>query len=187
MENTWRERRTERNKSISSENYLNWQNKLTEQKLDAPYLVIYNKSAKDANATIVKREDIDLDFIVENKAFYFATDNLNEAYYLAAILNSALPNKMMKDFQTLGLFGARDVSKKILDIYYPRFNATNKAHLQLAELSETAHQKTSTFLADTPPHAELIAMRLGKLRLDIKRHLAEEMRQIDELVEKLIA
>ncbi|MEP6923088.1 MAG: hypothetical protein ABI954_01375 [Pyrinomonadaceae bacterium] len=81
----------------------------------------------------------------------------------------------------------KHVSRKILDIYYPRLNATNQTHLQHAELSETAHQKTPTFLADTPPHAELIAMRLGKLRLDIKRHLAQEMRQIDELVEKLIA
>lgn len=54
-ENVWQIHRTEKNEVISSEDYLNWQNKLTEQNLNAEYLVLYNASAKDANATIIKR------------------------------------------------------------------------------------------------------------------------------------
>ena len=59
----------------------------------------------------MKREELDLRFIVDTKAYAFYTFNLNEAYYLSAILNSTAPNLMMKDFQSRGLFGARDVHK----------------------------------------------------------------------------
>ena len=79
---------------------MNWQNKLTDQDLNVPYLVLYNKSAKDANSTIVKRSEIDLEFVVENKAYSFSTYNLDEAYYLSAMLNSTFVNESMKDFQT---------------------------------------------------------------------------------------
>ena len=72
-------------------------------------------------------------------------------YYLTSILNSNTPNELMKDFQARGLFGARDVHKKILDIYFPSFDETNEVHLKLAELSETAHKKAAKYLEENPP------------------------------------
>ena len=185
-EKIWDNNKTEKNKAISATNYLNWQNKLTEQKLDAPYIVLYNKSAKDANSIIVQRESVDFDFIVDYTTYMFFTTNLNEAYYLTAIFNSTAPNKMMKDFQSRGLYGARDVAKKILDIYYPRFDAGEETHLKLAALSETAHRRASEYLASNPPDGDLTPLKLGRLRLDIKKYLTDEMREIDELVETII-
>lgn len=184
-ENIWNIHKTEKNKKISSEKYLNWQNKLSAQNLNAPYLVLYNASAKDANATVLKRKDLDLEFIVESKAYVFYTHNLQEANYLAAILNSSIPNTMMKDFQTKGLFGARDVHKKILDIYFPKYDNANAQHRQLAELGKAAHEKTAKFLQDNPPQQELSPLHLGRLRVAIKNHLSKEMKEIDRLVKKL--
>jgi len=186
IENIWKINCTEKNKIISSENYLNWQNKLTEQNLNAPYLVLYNSSAKDANATIIKRESIDLEFIVESKGYWIGTNNLEEAYYITAILNSGVPNLLMKDFQSKGLFGARDVHKKILDIYFPKFDEKNINHKQLSALSEVAHNKASQYLNDNPPQQELSAMHLGRLRVNIKKYLAKEMIEIDKIVKKVI-
>lgn len=186
VENTWQLLRTEKNKNISSEDYLNWQNKLTEQNLNAPFLVLYNSSAKDANSLVVQRISNDFTFFVENKTYCFYANNLAEAFYLSAMLNSKIPNELMKDFQSRGLFGARDVHKKILDIYFPRFDETNEVHKKLAELSETAHKKAAKYLDDNPPQKELTATRLGKLRLDIKKHLTEEMKEIDKLVKKVV-
>lgn len=185
-ENYWKIHRTENNEIITSEDYLNWQNKLTSQNLNIPNLVLYNSSAINANATIVQRKEIDLEFLVESKGYWFTTDKISEAYYLAAILNSEIPNKLMKDFQSRGLWGARDVHKKILDIYYPRFDEKDEQHLRLAGLSKTAHEKAAQYLKDNPPVKELTATRLGKLRVDIKKHLAEEMREIDGIVKKII-
>lgn len=166
---------------------MNWQNKLTEQNLNAPYLVLYNASAKDANATIVKRKDLDLEFIVESKGYSLPTTNLKEAYYLTAILNSTTPNLMMKDFQTKGLFGARDVHKKILDIYYPKFDEKDEKHLRIAELSKTAHETVLIFLKGIHPDKKVEGIHLGKIRLDIKSYLSKEMKEIDKLVKQIIA
>lgn len=185
-ENIWDINKTEKSKNMSANDRINFQKGLTSQNLNAPYLVLYNASAKDANATIVKREDYDLEFIVESKTYALYTDNLNEAYYLTSILNSTLPNAMMKDFQSKGLFGARDVHKKILDIYFPQYDEANKIHLQLALLGEEAHRKTKIYLENNPPQNDLTAMHLGRLRMAIKKHLIEEMKSIDELVRKII-
>jgi hypothetical protein len=186
VESFWNIGRTEKNKKITSEDYLNWQNKLTEQNLKSKYLVLYNSSAKDANATTVKRKDIDLEFFVENKTYCLDTDNLNEAYYLSSIINSTIPNLMMKDFQSRGLFGARDVHKKILDIYFPRFDETNEQHLHLADLGKKAHKKAEEYLKANPPQKELTSIHLGRLRVEIKKYLKEEMAEIDKIVKRLI-
>jgi hypothetical protein len=186
VERFWEVSKTAANKDLTSIDYLNYHNKLLSQNLNAEYVVIYNSSAKDANATVVNRNDLDLEFLVDTKAYVYFTLNSNEAYYLTAILNSKIPNELMKDFQSKGLFGARDVHKKILDIYFPRFDETNEVHKKLAELSETSHKKAAKYLEDNPPQKELTATRLGKLRLDIKKHLSEEMKEIDKLVKKVV-
>ncbi len=184
-ENIWEQLRTEKNEKYSSTFYLNWQNKLISQDLNSPYLVLYNASAKDANATILKREDFDLEFIVESKAYFFNSNDLNEAYYLTSVLNSTLPNLMMKDFQTRGLFGPRDVHKKILDVYFPQFNGRNHKHIGLANLGEKAHKKVIDFLEKLPDDTRLEAYHLGKIRLQIKEYLSEELHEIDILVSQL--
>lgn len=185
-ENIWEQLRTQKNRKHSSYFYLNWQNKLTSQNLNTPYLVLYNASAKDANATVVRREDLDLEFVVESKAYYFATNDLNEAYYLTSILNSTLPNLMMKDFQTRGLFGPRDVHKKILDVYFPKFQLDNTKHVRLAELAQSSHNQVSMFLEGIPKDARMDGYHLGKIRLQIKDYLTENLKEIDQVVNKIL-
>ena len=185
-ENIWDIHKTEKNKNNSLQDYLNWQHKLTNQNLNSPYLVIYNTTGKDANAVVIERSKLDLEFVVDYKAFVYYSETIYESYYLTAILNSSIPNELMKDFQSKGLFGARDVSRKILDIYYPRFDETNEVHIKLAELSKSAHKKATKYLEDNPPQKELTAIRLGKLRLNIKKHLSGEMKEIDRLVKKVV-
>jgi hypothetical protein len=186
IENTWQIHRTEKNQKISSENYLNWQNKLTDQKLDARYIVIYNSSGKDANSVLIDRSSIGLNFLVDYKAHLMFTDDIMEGQYITAILNSSIPNKMMKDYQSKGLFGARDVSKKILDVYFPRFDENNETHTKLAQLSEQTHKKAKQYIEENTPQQELSAIHLGRLRVAIKKHLSEEMKEIDKLVKKVV-
>ncbi len=185
-ENIWEINKTEKSKNMTANGRIDFQRGLTEQNLDALYMVLYNSSAKDANATVVNRNSIDLNFLAESVTYIFYTNDIKVAFYLTSILNSSIPNKLIKDFQARGHFGARHVHKKILDIYFPRFDETNEVHLKLAELSERAHKKAVKFLEDNPPQKELTATRLGKLRLDIKKYLAAEMKEIDRLVKRVV-
>ena len=185
-ENIWSIHRTEKNRKHNVYNYLNWQNKLTSQNLNARYLVIYNSSAKDANATIVDRLDYELDFIVESVAYVYYTNSIDEARYLTAILNSTAPNEMMKDFQAKGLFGPRHVHKKILDIYFPKFNSKNEKHIDLARLTQKAEEKAKTYLSENSPKEELSAFHLGRIRTEIKKQIEPEMAEIDVLVKEIL-
>ena len=186
VENIWDLLKTDKSSKMSSNGRLDFQKGLTEQNLEARYLVLYNTSGKDANATIVDRENLDLHFYCESVAYAYFTENINEAFYLTAIFNSTSPNELMKDFQSKGLFGARHVHKKILDIYYPKFDENNDLHIKLAELSGAAHKKAKEYLEANPPQKELAANLLGRLRLEIKKHLSAEMKEIDLLVKKVV-
>jgi hypothetical protein len=166
---------------------LNFQRGLTGHDLNAPYLVLYNSSAKDANATVVDINKIDLEFIVDHKTYWFSTDSQNEAYYLTSVINSSVPNNIIKDFQSRGLFGTRDVHKKILDVYFPRFDVSDVRHQRLALLGREAHAKVREYLVAIPVGHQLTNTRLGRLRLDIKKHLAVELGEIDELVRGVVA
>ena len=185
-ENIWKIHRTEKSKKMESNDRINYQRGITDQNLNAPYLVLYNASAKDANSVVVNREDFALEFIVESVAYVLYCDSINEAHYVCAFLNSTTPNLMMKDFQAKGLFGARHVHKKILDIYYPKFDEKNEKHLLVANLGKEAHKLSSDFLENLDKTKKVEGLHLGKVRLDIKSNLDKEMKEIDELVKHLI-
>jgi hypothetical protein len=185
-ENIWNINRTEKNKNINASDYLNWLNKLTDQNLNARYLTLYTASAKDANALVFDRQTIDFDFFVESTTYVFYTDNESEANYLATILNSSVPNKRIKDFQAKGLFGPRHVHKKILNVYFPNYEESNRRHKQLAELGKFCSEKAKAFVESNPPQNDLSAHSLGKLRVEIKKHLSQELTEIDKIVEKIM-
>jgi len=184
-ETIWNTNKTEKNKNINAPDYLNWLHKLTNQNLNVRYLVMYTASAKDANALVFDRQLLDFEFFAECATYFYYTDYKQEADYLSAILNSSIPNKQIKDFQAKGLFGPRHVSKKILDVYFPKFNDLNKKHLQLSNLGKICAEKVNVFVENNPPQQDLTAHFLGKMRLDIKKHLSKEMAEIDKIVEKL--
>ena len=65
-------------------------------------------------------------------------------------------------------------------------NKKQKTHLKLALLSEQAHKKAKEYIAANLPKQELSAIHLGRYRMEIKKHLKEEMEKIDELVGEVI-
>jgi hypothetical protein len=84
------------------------------------------------------------------------------------------------------LFGPRDIHKKILDVYFPKFNDSDKQHLRLSELGKLCAEKAKAFVENNPPLNDLSAHSLGKLRLEIKKHLSLEFDEIDIIVEKIM-
>jgi len=165
---------------------INFQKGLTSQNLNHRYLVMYTASAKDANAGVLDREDYKLEFFADGKTFYYSTNNQTEAYYLVAILNSQTANKKIKDFQSTGLFGPRDVSKKILDVYFPRFSEIDPLHLSIAEASMSLSLLVKNFVSNQDLSDYGGGRALGQLRLLINKTFAKEMAELDSLVSQVI-
>jgi SAM-dependent methyltransferase len=180
----WEKNRTQNNEKLSLVQNINWMNKLTDQNLNTRYVVLYTSSAKDANACIIDRNEFDLPFIIDGTTYWYATNEINEAYYLVAYLNANYPNAKIKDFQAKGLFGARHVHKKILAIPFPKFNDKKSLHVKLAEEGKKCCEKVKEYaksIRNLPDQYEL-----GKIRLNIRKSLENELNAIDELLKKII-
>ena len=185
-ETIWNMNKTEKSGKMTASDRIDFQKGLTAQNLNKRYLVLYTASAKDAHVLVLDRLSLDFVFLAESKTYVYYTDNQHEAYYLATILNSSIPNRRIKDFQTRGLFGPRDIHKKILDVYFPKFNDSDKQHLRLSELGKTCVEKAKMFVENNPPQNDLSAHSLGKLRVEIKKYLSQELAEIDRIVEKIM-
>lgn len=180
--NIWEIHRTDKSKSMSASDRINYQRGLESQPLSRRYIVIYNASAKDANAGVLDRQTCDLPFILESVGYGFYTDNPNEAYYLTALLNSQRLNLEIKDFQAKGSFGPRHVHKKILDVYFPKYDSNNDAHALLATRSKDLSAAISQFLHSTNAPLAKSSHELGKLRLLIKEQFQADFDAVESLV-----
>jgi methylase of polypeptide subunit release factors len=187
VEEFWDKDKTEKSKNITYLQWLNWQSKITDQNLSKKYLVLYTASAKDANAVIVDRTKIDLPFIMESKTYWYSTNIKEEAAYLTAFLNSNFANESIKDFQSTGLFGHRDIHKKILEISLPQYDDKNKTHKEISRLSKICFEKTGRFVSTLTYNNETTGIKLGNARLEVRELLKEELGKIDPLLKEIIA
>jgi len=185
-EKLWDDNKTDKNKKneVSLYKYLDWLSKLTRQNLNTRYLLLYTVSGKDANAIIVDRKEFSLEFVVDYTTYWFATSNLDEAYFFACFLNCGYSNQQIKEFQAKGLFGPRHVCKKILELPFPKFDSNNKSHLQLAEWGKQCAIKAKNVVSDDKD-LDLTTHQLGRLRRTVRQALSTELKDIDTLVEKI--
>lgn len=186
VEDNWDKYKTEKSKEMTYLDRLEYQRGITEQNIYKKHLVLYTASAKDANATIVERKKIDLPFIIESATYWYATNDKDEANYLAAYINSNYANEAIKDFQASGLFGERHVHKKILELPLPQFSSLNSTHQKISEISKTCIDKVDKFISTMANSDQIRGIKLGNARLAIRELLKEELQEIDLLLKKII-
>lgn len=172
------------NKSMTLYERLNYQNLLTRQRLEHKFVVLYTSSAKDVSAAVFKRNEQELDFIVESKAYCYFTNNLKEAYFLVGFLNSNYANKMIKDFQTTGDFGHRDIHKRILQVPLTEFKKNIKSHINIADISKECESIIKQFI-NKKKFDDLSPVKLGKIRLEAREKISDNLKKIDTILTKL--
>ncbi len=185
-ERLWEERRSDSAKKQKSSmmDWLDWQHKLTDQPVDARWAVIFNRSAKDANACVVKVDALAQRLVIDFAMYVSFVETEEEGRYLECYLNSGYINRAVKAFQTTGNFGERDVTKKILEFPWPAFTRNRPSHRRLVALGQQAAQQVQEVLGKQQD-LELDPRTLGRLRSSIRRELATVMGQIDSLVEAI--
>jgi SAM-dependent methyltransferase len=185
-EKCWEDSRTENNTNMETtlSDYLNWQNKLTDQNQKARFLVLYTSSATDASAAVVDRHQFDLPFIVDHKTYWCECTTEAEANYLTAYINSGYANGMIKEFQSRGLFGPRDIHKLIVKIPFPKFSKDDPQHVELSALGAKCATLAANFVSRANVR-DLQARALGTTRSRLKEQLSAEMGEIDDIVAQL--
>jgi Eco57I restriction-modification methylase len=195
---TWERKRGEKAKRMDIWQRLDIQRGITGQNPKAKYVVLYPKSATFLCAAVVpsKRivksvgaQKITLQrFVADHVTYCFETEGREEAQYLAATLNSPKVDALIKPMQARGLWGPRDIHKKVWELPIPEFSEKNPKHLRLAEVAEQCAERVKEMVPDLRkffedvrgPHA------IGRARTAVRNALSEELTEIDSLVKEIL-
>jgi methylase of polypeptide subunit release factors len=115
---------------------LNFQHDLSDQFPIAPQRVVYSKAGNRLAAARVA----DGVSVIDHKLYWASAGSEAEAYYLAAILNSAVLTERVQPLQARGAFGPRDFDKYVFYVPIPLFDASDPLHVQIAELGARAEE-----------------------------------------------
>jgi len=192
VEQEWRERGGEKAKRIDAVGYLNYRRKLTEQKAPVEYRTIYATSGTHVCACVVGgREGFKAlsnglgaqGFFVDYTTYYIGSEASREAYYLAAMLNAPFVDHSIKGAQAKGLWGARHVCKKVLDLPIPAFDENDARHCRLAQIGEECGKKVQKWIEGGGPGN---IRSIGVLRNRVRELLSKELGEIDSIVRPLL-
>ncbi len=75
------------------------------------------------------------------------------------LLNSPVLDQLIKPMQSRGLFGLRDIHKKIWELPIPEFDPSNEKHLEPARLGEECTKKVSKLLSKGIPQKSIGNLR----------------------------
>jgi SAM-dependent methyltransferase len=194
-EKEWKKRRKEKAKKMTIYQRLDHVRGLTQQSHQAKYKVVYPMSATNLcsavveNKRIVKRisgQKLELrGFVADYKLFFYETESEHEAHYLAAVLNSPTIDELIKPMQSRGLWGPRDICMKVWELPIPAYNASKGNHRELAELGMRCAEKVKKILPGLETK-DITPGKIGRLRNEVRKRLADELKEIDDLVQTIL-
>ena len=174
-----------RRQGMTLQKRLDYQRGVAAQSPEAEWIVIYTASGTDASAVLVDRSSLDLPFIADHKTYLCEVATEEEGHYLAAFLNSSYANERIKGFQSMGLFGERDIHKTIVMMPLPAFNRRNGTHAEIARQSARCARDAARHVADAE-WTVLGSHALGRARTAVRRMLSTRMTTIDGLFTQAI-
>ena len=149
----WVSRRTEKSKDSfpNVEDRLDYQKTLSSQDLSKRFVVLYNARGANSMTVVIDRQNIpnfEVDhssikpngFVSDYTTYIYETNDVDEAHYLCAFLNSKVIHSGVKSFQPQGKYGKRDIGRRPFQLSIPRFSRNETNHLRLAELSKKCHE-----------------------------------------------
>jgi hypothetical protein len=180
-EKEWNEKRGQKAGKVNIYDWLNYQNKLIKQDPISDHLVLYNTSGMNVSATMAEIKSFGQPFFADAKTYWCSPRSREEGYYITAILNSDIINRLIKPFQSKGLLGERDIHTKVLEAPIPEFKKSNKLHKEIAELAEEAEKQVRGYVS-----SHSLPKSIGRQRGEVRQSIKELLGQIDKKVERLI-
>jgi len=191
VQKLWMERATEKSKRNFPRfiDAINYQGLLTAQNPAKRFVVLYNAAGKNLASCVIDKQKlpniymgrtpiVPKGFIADKTTLFYETDDENEAYYLAAVLNSDIVNEAIKPLQTKGQFGERHIIRRPLMLPIPKFNPEkNIIHVDLANLGKRCSEKVAKLA---------LSGSVANMRKKVREQLREELEKINELVSKIL-
>jgi hypothetical protein len=192
-EEEWAKRRGAKAEQMNIYERLDRVHGLTHQNPQAKYRIIYNTSGTNLTAAVVRNEQVEFKindqkistngFIADAKIYSCELSNLNETFFLVSVLNAPLIDQLIKPMQSRGLFGPRDIHKKVFELPIPEFKMDSPIHSRLAELGEECTVKVERWIAGGGIGN---IKSIGRLRGMVRKMLKNELEETDNLVKEIL-
>jgi hypothetical protein len=95
--------------------------------------------------------------IIDKKAYWSTANSLEEAAYVAAVLNAEIVLDRIKDLQPVGQRDRRDFDNLVWTLPIPEFDAAEALHVDLAAAAQ--HAATVAARVELPEAAHFTARR----------------------------
>ena len=167
--------------------YLNYDQKVTKQKPQAKFIVLYNKSGTNIAAAYItpsehKRigEITIQGFVADHVTYRYYADSKEHALYLTGVLNSQVVNEAIKPYQSRGLQGERDIHRRPFEVCpIPLFDPQNGLHRQIARVAAEARKTVMEWKSKIEGNA-------GQAREAARKCVQPELAKLNELVGQLL-
>jgi len=183
-EAVWEENR--KSDSFTIYQWLNYDNKLTNQPFDTPYYVLYNKSGTNISAALITPDESKMiftlkinGFVADMVCYWYATKSEEEAHYLVGILNSEFVNDAIKPLQTKGLQGERDIHRRPFEaLNIPVYDPDDLHHRSIVELAKECRLRLKPMVSD-------MNASVGMMRREARLRVRDLLAKIDSEVSQL--
>ncbi|TJX06630.1 MAG: hypothetical protein E5X43_02675, partial [Mesorhizobium sp.] len=156
---------------------LNHLQKLVAQAARSPIRVLYTKAGTRLSACWLEDDDV----IIDHKAYWSAANSLEEAAYVAAVLNTSIVLDRVKDLQPVGQRDPRDFDNLVWTLPIPEFDASEALHVDLA--AAALHAAGIAARIELPDSAHFTAKRRAIRQTLVDDGVAET---IERLVDALL-
>ena len=161
----------ESTKNNSLMDNLNRWSKLINSRQTSQIKVVYNNSGSIVNSAVVLG-----DFLITGDLSFYSTDNIKEAYYLSAILNSPLLTEQVQIKKS-----SRHIFKIPFELPIKLFDETNRNHLKLADLAKRAHIISESLTMEALKEDRGTSSKV-RIQVLVHKNIAHILEQIDEIV-----
>ena len=117
---------------------INHLNKLANPLQKHKIKVIYNASGSNLKSAIISDQ-----IIIDTTLFYIGLDDINEAYYLCAILNSYIIVNNIKVIKS-----SRHIHKRPFSFPIPEYDENDKNHQKIVDLGKICEQRVMDIIID---------------------------------------
>ena len=175
------------NNKLNLVSRLDYHSELSAQlKTTAPIRLVYTSSGRPTSAVLTNSEQL-----FGYTLFWIGCNILEEAYYLAAIINSDTLEQAVQKFMPKGQFGARHLHKHLWRLPIPTYDSNNTLHTDLAALGSQLATEAATHLAtirttratENKPTTVTVARR--ELRQWLSTHPPAQ--EVEQLAARLIS
>ncbi len=148
---------------------------------DRPIRIIYTTSG-NPTAALLDNDNA----LIDETLYWVVCRNMEEAYYLLAIINSDSLSESVKPFMPRGQFGARHLHKHLWKLPIPEYDPNNSLHTSISDAGRKVSEGAATRLSELYEERGRVTVTIARRELRSWLGGSDAGREVEDLVGEVI-